>query len=346
MGLFTKKWDSENYPSYEDYMDAKRNGSLNKNRQYINVQASQDKSATRMSTAQQVSQAGDSKSLESQMQQIEAKTIAAQVLTKAADAKRYRDTSSQYGDSKPFASTTPTLPDKKKGSFRLLFILITLIIAILPVFSNLLDQITDTFKATEVTEEATSVETETVQSETPAVSNILTALPADHFRINSGVAAEEASTTAILDGIYPSETTSLSYGLTTANAPFLKLVLQDGEYSILDNSPFLKSTESGNFIGSDGKLLEECYVEFAFTDLTNDGLKEVLVYYYSEAVYPYVEVFYNTGSDVATYKPLNYFESYISLNITNEGIIQRVAEDGSIFDEILVTADGCTILEN
>ncbi len=28
MGLFRNRWDSENYPSQEDYLEAKRNGTL------------------------------------------------------------------------------------------------------------------------------------------------------------------------------------------------------------------------------------------------------------------------------------------------------------------------------
>lgn len=352
MGLFKDRWDSENYPSYEDYLEAKRNGTLDKNRAYVNTPTSSERKAGLSSPAPHVADSRDH-SLESQTKTIEAKLKVARAETKAADDKRFRDTSSQYGEPKPFAGRLPKVPGDKKNQYKGIAILIAILIGVLPTFTRLLDTAADELNLREWfesigSEEATpdiqegTESTEAVQLE----SNITTALAADHFSIENPTMTKTSDFSGIVDNIVLSDATNILFGRDTNEIPFLELQLNSGSMFPLGISKFMDTAEHNTYFNEDGTLLDTAYIEFVFTDLTNDGYKELLVYYYSEDAYPTIEVFYNTGSDTETYKALDFFESYTKLNITKEGIIQRLTEEGELYDEIEVTADGIYAVEN
>ncbi len=353
MGLFRDRWDSENYPSYEDYMEAKRNGTLNKNRQYINTPTSSERKANLSSPAPHVA---DEKyhTLESQTASIEAKTRAADVETKAADAKRFRDTSSKYGEAKPFIGRLPKIEGDKKKNFKAIAIIIALVVGILPSFSKILDSIAEDPNVSqwieslsgEKTKDTLGTETTVAAEEILFESNITTALPADHFKLSNELFKKGSVSIGEIENVVLGNTTTFSYGLDASAIPYLKLNFKEGITYLFSNSNFMKSTEKLGFFNEDGTLMDTSYIEFVFTDLTNDGYSELLVYYYSDTANPYVEVFYNTGSETGTYKPLDYFESYVTLNITEEGIIQRIDDAGEIYDEIEITADGVYLIEN
>lgn len=352
MGLFRDRWDSENYPSYEDYLEAKRNGTLDKNRAYVNTPTSSERKANLSSPAPRVAESKDH-SLESQTASIEAKTRAASVITKAADAKRFRDTSSQYGEPKPFAGRLPNVPGDKKKQFKGIAILIAILIGVLPSFTKLLDTISEDLNLGAWIESLGSQEispdmqTETATAEAvEIISNITTALPADHFVIDNPTGAEKSNFSGIVENIILEDATTILFGRDANEIPFLELQLDSGSLFPLANSKFMNAVEHNTYFNEAGTLLDTAYIEFVFTDLTNDGYKELLIYYYSEDAYPAIEVFYNTGSDTETYKALDFFESYTNLNITSEGIIQRLTVEGELYDEIEVTADGVYPVKN
>ena len=353
MGLFRDRWDSENYPSYEDYMEAKRNGTLNKNRQYINTPTSSERKANLSSPAPHVAEE-KYHSLESQTASIEAKSRAAKAEGNTADAKRFRDTSSKYGEPKPFVGRLPNVVGDKKKQFKALAIIIALVVGILPSFSKILDSISEDPNVSQwidslgskETQETSSVEATAAAEDFTIETNVATTLPADYFKISNRFFKQGSLSIGEIENVVLGGTTTFSFGLDASAIPYLKLNFKEGIQYIFTDSNFMKSTEKLAFFNEDGTLMDDAYIEFIFTDLTNDGYSELLVYYYSEATNPYVEVFYNTGSESNTYKPLDFFESYVTLNITEEGIIQRFDDAGKLYDEIEVTADGVYLVEN
>lgn len=349
MGLFRDRWDSENYPSYEDYMDAKRNGTLKKYRQMGSTPSNSEKKAN-MSADSPYSVEPRQSSLESQTATIEAKSQAARDDRQKSDAKRYRNTDAKYGDSKPFASRLPNVQLDKKKQFKGLAILIAIVIGILPSFSKLMDSISNEInpaKWVESLNNETAVnEPSTATTEAVALtSNITTALPADHFVIKPATADIISDYSGIIDKVASGDVTSMRYGRTSENLPFVELQLKSGNVFPLSDSELMSGPEKSGYFNQDGTLLDTAYIELVFTNLTDDGLKELLVYYYGEEVNAAVEIFYNTGNEAQPYKVLNFFESYKTLNITDKGILQRIDDSGQLYDEIEVTEDGVYLVE-
>ncbi len=326
---------------------------LNKNRQYVNTPTSSERKANLSTPAAHVADSKDH-SLESQTKTIEAKVRAANAETKAADAKRYRDTSSKYGEPKPFVGRLPKVQGDKKSSFKIILFLIVLIVSILPTFSKLLDSASNELHLKEWFNANSSQETidPTLSEETATTaavditSNITTELAADSFIISNPSEEETSDYSGIVENIITKDLTNIHFGRDANEVPFLELKLNNGSQFPLTLSKFMNETEYSTYFNDDGTFLDTTHIEFVFTDLTNDGFKELLVYYYTDDAYPTVEVFYNTGNDVTPYKALDFFESYTKLNITSEGIIQRLTDEGGIYDEIQVTSEGVYKVEN
>lgn len=353
MGLFRDRWDSENYPSYEDYLDAKRNGTLRTNRAYVNTPTSSERKANLSSPAPHVADSKDH-SLESQTKAIEAKVKVARDETRVADAKRFRDTSSKYGEPKPFASRIPNVQIDKKKQFKGLIILLAIVLGILPSFSKMLDALSDevnpkkwfeSFKSQTTNETLTAESTATTEA-IEIQSYVTTALAADHFRLSNEMPLIDASYPLEVKDIQLNETSTVDYGTTSEGSPYFEVLLNNIHESPLSFSSFSSTTDASTFFNSDGTLKENAYIELVFTDLTNDGYKEIVAYYSNDASNPYVEVFYNTQNKESTFESLGYFESYKNLNITEEGVLQLITDTGELYDEITVTAEGLQKIEN
>lgn len=320
MAFFKDQWDSENYPSSEDYLEAKRNGTFNQYKAYID----------KPSNAKPDTRRFDSRT------STEAKT--------KGMGSRHLDP-----QPKPFGGGM-SMPKTGKGSFPFKFIvfLIALVMGFLPALTSILDSVTDKLNLEEllpngqqVTE---SVITETAESELP-LSKITTALPSDYFVLHSPTDGARESGSAEIDGLGRSALAALNFGTDSGDKPFYDLKLDNAQLKLLEASPFMKSADASMIFDEEGRLVEGASIELVITDLTNDGLKELLLYFTNGVDYPFVEVFYNTGEGPNPFKALEYFGSYEDLNITSEGIMQRIDESGNVYDEIETTPDGVFLLE-
>lgn len=349
MGLFRDRWDSENYPSYEDYMDAKRSGTLKKYSQLGNTQSSSEKKA-RMSTDSPYSKEARQGSLESQMATLEAKSQAARDENKKADAKRYRNTDAKYGTPKPFTGKLPNVQMDKKKQFKGLAVLIAIVIGILPSFSKLLDSLSEDIG---ISEWINSIENSeptgsTDEATAEAVEHnqyLTTALPADFLSIRKGLIPSQGQSTSVVQDILKGKSSTIQWGVAADDKPYLDISTEGVNQSPLQFSNFIGSAESTEFFNEDGSLKSDAYMDIVLTDLTNDGYKDIIVYYGNDTVNPFIEVYYNTQNGSEIFKALEPFESYKTLNVTDKGIIQRIDDDGKIYDECEVTSEGVYVVE-
>lgn len=319
MPLFKNQWDSENYPSHQDYLEAKKNGTLKVQRNYIDPSLSAEPDQSRYDSEQQAHRHSTRDS------------------GKTSSQKKVQ----AYGQPKPFSQGTLKETPKKSRIKGLLFLLIFLF-GLLPTAIELLNNVTG-FEDLKNFFSSTSVE-ESSTTETAAVESFISiANESNHYILLQGdkSSPEPADLPDLISG---SNTTFASYS-NDEGAPVLDLTVDDQVFSLLSLSFFLQDPDAVRVFDEKGNLTEGSRIESVFTDMTQDGRPDLLLYYYNGVDYPYVEVFYNTGDATAPFTAIDYFESYETVNITTDGNIQRIDAEGNLYDEIQVSQTALTILE-
>lgn len=256
--MFDDKWLKENYPSSEDYKEAKRLGNVVKNRSVMNTPASNKPEKPGFDGRGSVQAHKDKQK-------------------KAADK-----------------------PRNLKG----VFFLVAVLMGILPNLSDILDQVTESLNLEALLPQSV---TETVQTDTgtsslgPDVPHIQVAGVANYYKIDAS------------SGIKPA-----------ASPDFTELV---------QSSKFLKTAGADYILNKDGSFQATGSIELVLVDLTNDGTMDALLYFKGQNNGPYIELFYNDGT---TFTPLDYYEVYEKIHITENGVIQRLDMDGNVYDEIVI----------
>lgn len=319
MSFLSRQWDVENYPSSEDYLDARQRGTVAAHRNYLDKPAGASPDIPRAGTI--------------------------------PNEPKYRNpgkNSPTTAQPKPFLGSLGPTVDKKQPPLKIIIFIIALAVSFLPSLSKILDSITDELNLKELLpfeqKEATSGAVLS-ESSSEISTHITTSLPFSFFKINSPLSSPSETGFAELDGIESGKISSLSFGIGNQQEPFFNVKLANQEVKLLELSPFKSSEDASKILNPDGTLVEGSSIELVFTDLTGDGLKDALVYYYNGVDYPFVEIFHNTATESEPFKPFEYFESYEKINITTEGILQRIDGSGNIYDEIEVTPDGVFLLE-
>lgn len=325
MSLFKNQWDSENYPSYQDYLEAKKNGTLKVQRNYIDPSLSAEPDQSRYNSEQQAHRHSTKDS------------------GKTSTQKKVQP----YGQPKPF--TQGTLKEKpQKSKLKGIIFLLVFLFGLLPSAIEFLGNVTgfedieSFFDNIQVEESSTN---DSSVTETAAASSFISIVnEADHYILLQG---DKASTEPIsMDGLIPGAITTFESYQSDEGAPYLDLTVNGQTFALLDLSLFLQDPDASRVIDDQGSLVEGSRIESVFTDMNRDGRSDLLLYYYNGVDYPYVEVLYNTGNASEPFTVVDYFESYEHINITAEGNIQRIDGEGKLYDEIKVYPDSLNVLES
>lgn len=299
--MFSDKWDSENYPSSEDYNEAKKMGTVARNRSFMDKPASG-----------------------------------------VPDRRRFdgRTSTQTTQDNKKTSKTNTTLTPR---NLKLIFVIIMLIAGVLPNLSNVLDQVTDALFPKQQTE--TTVPTEDAIYDTALPTYLQVTGTSDYFTVDTAATETATLDPVEIENLSNDEKIFILAGMPNKNQPILTLSDAKERFDLIESSHFKTSDEGVEIFNSDGTVKEGSRIEVIFVDMTNDGLKEALVYYTTPSDIHYAEVFYNGGEGISTFSSLDYFELYTDLRITEKGTIQRLNNDGSVYDEIEVTSDGLYLVE-
>lgn len=321
MPLFRNQWDSENYPSYQDYLEAKKNGTLKVNKKYLDPSLSANPDQSRYEAEQQEHRHSTRDSGKTSAQ----KKVAS------------------YGQPKPF--TQGKLTEKKSGkSARGVFFLIALIVGFAPTVIELIKEATPVTSIESAIESFIGETAGTKEADLPFESKITTALPSDYLYVMAGDVRDNPGIS--ISGI-TKEPLTAKMGNFEGGSPYLDLYSGEDTtqgYFALDLSAFRQDPEADKFFTDKGALKEGARIEALFTDLSRDGITDLLVYYNNGTDYPYVEVYLGLDNSEQPLAPLDYFESYETINITDQGNIQRIDENGNVYDEIEVSAEGLNVI--
>jgi hypothetical protein len=294
MPFFKDQWDSENYPSSEDYSEAKHNGTVAKDRHIIDAKSSSQ-----------------------------------------PKERRFDDRTSTQAKNEKLLSEKNN-PKKLKAIFFTILIIVGIILKLSGFISDIASNV-NIEETSSAIEPPKVTKPESVLSKL-SVSHIEVANLADYFKIKNDGSDFSLADPATVYSMNEFET-NLLLSVSDKNQPRLTLVSNNESVDFFDISEF-KNTNEGDFIFKpDGSLMRGVEIELVLTDLTNDAVKDAIVYYTTESNSNYIEVFYNGGTGMSSIRSYGWYEVFRDIVITDTGIIQRVDQDGNLYDEIVVEVD-------
>lgn len=140
---------------------------------------------------------------------------------------------------------------------------------------------------------------------------------------------------------------NIASGISNDNYPYLVVSGLEQTIDLFAISSAIHDEEyMAAYLDADQKILNDTYIDYAFPDFDQDGDADVILYMGNGTDYPIVEVFLNLLDENLGFSPVGYFESYPATNLTSDGLIQRIDDNNTIYDQIIVDKDGIRLLDS